>query len=79
VFHGRVEHGKAWLGDLQSKASGASITPIRRRSTFGLTSFDIERIGNGGLQARVVHVNPAGPVVRVELSPSSSACRFWWN
>ena len=67
VFHGRVEHGRAWLGDLQVEGVGqghhADSTPLYVRPH----ELDIDRLGNGGLQARVVHVNPAGPVVRVEL------------
>jgi len=62
-----VEHGKAWLGDLQVEGVGSEHNTDSTPFYVRPHELDIERIGNGGLQARVVHVNPAGPVVRVEL------------
>jgi sulfate transport system ATP-binding protein len=68
VFHGRLEHGKAWLGDLEVEGVGAD-QPQADSTPFYVRphEFEIERLANGGLRARVVHVNPTGPVVRVQL------------
>jgi sulfate transport system ATP-binding protein len=76
VFHGRIEHGRTWLGDVEVECVN------RRASSDGKAQPDlvhlyvrpheleVDRLGNGGLWARVEHVAPTGPVVRVELSAS---------
>jgi sulfate transport system ATP-binding protein len=65
VFHGRVEPIQAWL----SKVDGVN---HQNATSYYVRphELEIERIGSAGLQARIVHINPAGPVVRVELIAS---------
>ncbi len=71
VFHGRVEKGKAMLGafevdypayphDVSSQAT-AYVRPHE---------LDLERYPNGSstLPARVIQINPAGPIVKVRVS-----------
>ncbi|MBM3993839.1 MAG: sulfate/molybdate ABC transporter ATP-binding protein [Planctomycetes bacterium] len=67
VFHGRVEQGRAWLGNLEVPGIGSGAQADSTRLYVRPHELEIERIGTSGMQARVVHVNPAGPVVRVEL------------
>jgi len=69
VFHARVHNGRAILGNLEvdwpAPAHGeAQTAPIYVRPH----ELDIDHTPNGSrLQATVLHVNPAGPVVRIQL------------
>jgi sulfate transport system ATP-binding protein len=70
VFHGRVHQGRTLLGDLEvdcpeyaGQESGPATVYIRPHE------LDITHHANGtpSIRARVVHINPAGAVVRVQL------------
>jgi sulfate transport system ATP-binding protein len=70
VFHGRVHQGRTLLGDLEvdcpeyaGQGSGPATVYIRPHE------LDITHHANGtpSVRARVVHINPAGAVVRVQL------------
>lgn len=75
VFHGRVQRGRASLAGLEvdypehphdeSRPAAGYVRPHE---------LDIEREADGvpGLWARVVHVNPAGPVARVQLEAADT-------
>jgi sulfate/thiosulfate transport system ATP-binding protein len=67
VFHGRVEHGRAMLGNLEVHVAGDHHHADAASFYVRPHELDIERIATGGLSARVVHINPTGPMVRVEL------------
>jgi sulfate transport system ATP-binding protein len=79
VFHGRIEHGRTWLGDVEVECvnrRGAQSSPHAPREDHipdqvrlyvRPHELEIDRLEGGGLRARVVHVTPTGPVVRVEL------------
>jgi sulfate transport system ATP-binding protein len=69
IFHGRMERGRLVVGNVEVGCDGAD------HQDAGTTAFyvrphelDIERgADQRGLTARVLHINPAGPVVRVRL------------
>jgi sulfate/thiosulfate transport system ATP-binding protein len=70
LFHGRVEGDRAVVGALEVPLP-AGVTPVDGRAPvyFRPHLLDIhtkEPVG-GYFRARVVHVNPAGPLVKVEL------------
>ncbi|MBI3821072.1 MAG: sulfate/molybdate ABC transporter ATP-binding protein [Planctomycetes bacterium] len=61
IFHGRMEHGRAILG-VQEVGAGTSFY-VRPHE------LDIDRTpGEGALAALVHHINPAGSMVRVQLT-----------
>src|SRR5947207_4117340 len=75
LFHGRVHQGQARLGPLAVEApehAETQNTPV----TGYVRPFDIEiqRHKNGGstIEAVVRHVNPVGPIVRLELERSDT-------
>jgi sulfate transport system ATP-binding protein len=75
VFHGRVQQGMAILGGLQVDWPAYPHDEPRAASGYVRPhELEIERApgGGGGLAARVVHVNPAGAVTRVQLRPLDS-------
>jgi sulfate transport system ATP-binding protein len=67
IFHGRLERGKAVVGGIELAhggpgGDGEAAFYVRPHE------LEIERTPAGrGLAARVLHVNPAGPVARVQL------------
>jgi sulfate transport system ATP-binding protein len=70
VFHGRVHRGRAVLGNCEvhcpeydGHESVAAKVYVRPHEL----DIDHHANGSGGLPARVLHVNPAGPVARVQL------------
>ena len=70
LFRGRVEEGKAFIGPLEFDVSGHPQHEARIATLYIRPhQLEIEREGSGERQfrARVVHVNPAGPLVKVEL------------
>jgi sulfate transport system ATP-binding protein len=68
VFHGRIEHGQAFLGSLGSDVVAGEHHHVESASLYVRPhELDIDRLSSSGLAARIVHINPAGPVVRVEL------------
>ncbi len=73
IFHGRMERGRLVVGDVEvgydagdsaaDNGDGATALYVRPHE------LDIERgPETRGLAARVLHVNPAGPLVRVQLA-----------
>jgi sulfate transport system ATP-binding protein len=69
VFHGRLHRGRALLGGCEvlcpeyAGASGPAAVYVRPHEL----EVEHHANGSGGLPAKVVHVNPAGPVTRVQL------------
>jgi sulfate transport system ATP-binding protein len=57
VFHGRLEHGRLQLGD-----GGGTVGVRPHQLAIETTPVDGE-----GFRARVVHINAAGPMVKVQL------------
>jgi sulfate transport system ATP-binding protein len=70
VFQGRVKDGRATLGGVEFDWPHYPHAEAREASVYVRPhELDIERSPNGtpALRARVVHVNAAGPVTRVQL------------
>ncbi len=70
LFHCRVENGQAWLGDIPlplqggvNSAAGSAIGYVRPH----LLEIDRNANGQSHVQAVVQHINPVGPIVKVEL------------
>jgi sulfate transport system ATP-binding protein len=79
VFHGRVEHGKAHLSGLpglevsypdypHSEARDAAVY-VRPHELL----LEHHANGSAGIQAKVLHVNPTGSIVKVELGAVEDA------
>ncbi len=71
LFRGRVEEGKAFIGPLEFDVPGHSHHEARIATLYIRPhQLEIEREGGGERQfrARVVHVNAAGPMVKVDLT-----------
>jgi sulfate/thiosulfate transport system ATP-binding protein len=77
IFHGRMERGRLVVGDVEvnydavgrDHAGGANSADGDAALYVRPHELDIERSPlPGGLAARVLHVNPAGPLVRVHLT-----------
>jgi sulfate transport system ATP-binding protein len=76
VFHGRVRDGRAVLGNMEldcpeyaGQAEGPAAVYVRPHEL----EIDHHADGASSLKARVVHVNPAGSVTRVQLVDLESA------
>ena len=70
VFHGRVEGGRAVLGGLELAYPDYPHEEAQPATVYVRPhELEIDRTSNGrqALQAKVVHINPARPVVKVEL------------
>ncbi len=70
LFHGRVEDGQVYVGDIAMGLPGDAAPDAAEAKVYVRPHhFDIDRKpnGRGHFRARVVHVNPAGPQVKVEL------------
>jgi sulfate transport system ATP-binding protein len=70
VFHGRVHRGRAVLGDWEVSCpehAAAESSPAELYVRPHELELSPHANGSGGLRARVMHVNPAGPVTRVQL------------
>jgi sulfate transport system ATP-binding protein len=71
LFRGRVEQGKAFIGPLEFDVPGHPDREARIATLYIRPhQLEIEREGSGEQQfrARVVHVNAAGPMVKVDLT-----------
>jgi sulfate transport system ATP-binding protein len=70
LFHGRVEGGRAFVGDVEVDLP-RGLEPVDGRVPVfirpHLLDISADRPASGHFPARVVHVNPAGPMVKVEL------------
>jgi sulfate transport system ATP-binding protein len=70
VFHGRVRNGRALLGGVEIDYPDYSLDEEELAKVYVRPhELDIEPDANGasGVAARVLHVNPAGSVARVQL------------
>ena len=70
LFHARVEEGKAYVGTMAFDAPADEGREARLATLFirpHQLEIDLEAGGAKQFRARVVHVNPAGPLVKVEL------------
>jgi sulfate transport system ATP-binding protein len=75
VFHGRIHDGKAFLGDAELAYPESADSPARSAHVYVRPhEFDIlaQPEGPGSLQARVVHINPIGANIRVQLRLKSN-------
>jgi len=70
LFHARVEEGRAYIGDIavdlpEHARADAETALVYVRPHL----LEIDHLPNGGnnFRARVEHINPAGPLVKVEL------------
>ena len=66
IFHSRVVDGRPQFGKSASKESASGVTRMYVRPHLLEISRDVQT--EGSFKAKVVHTNPAGPVVRVELT-----------
>jgi sulfate transport system ATP-binding protein len=71
LFHGRVESGKAVIGRLAVDASRA--LPVDGNTTRVFVrphelDIDVQRTDGASVRARVLRIQSAGPLVRVELA-----------
>ena len=76
VFHGRVEGGKALLGPLAVDYPGHPQAEARPASGFARPyELDLGRHegAGGGFWATLRHVNPAGAVIKLELTDGNDA------
>ena len=65
-----MEQGKAWVGPVAFDAPAAESREARLATLFirpHQLEVEVERNGEQQFRARVTHVNPAGPLVKVEL------------
>lgn len=70
VFHGRIEKGKAVLGDFEVDYPNYSEeTPMPAKVYVRPHELDLEleQLAESSLRARVVHINPLGSITRVQL------------
>jgi sulfate transport system ATP-binding protein len=70
VFEGRLHRGRAVLGPWEVHCPEYAAHESETASVYVRPhELEIEHSanGNGSLRARVLHVNPAGPVIRVQL------------
>jgi sulfate transport system ATP-binding protein len=70
VFHGRVEHGKAVLPGLEVSYPDYPHPEARDAAVYVRPHelvLEHAANGSGGLEAKVLHVNPTGSTVKVEL------------
>ncbi|HJZ90305.1 MAG TPA: sulfate/molybdate ABC transporter ATP-binding protein [Gemmataceae bacterium] len=70
VFHGRLHEGKAIVGGVELDCPGSvehDSGPARVYVRPHELDIETAPAGNGRLSARVTHVNPAGPVTRVQV------------
>jgi sulfate/thiosulfate transport system ATP-binding protein len=70
LFHARVEQGKAWVGPVAFDAPAEAGREARLATLYirpHQLEVEVEQNGEQQFRARVTHVNPAGPLVKVEL------------
>src|SRR6185503_3563403 len=72
IFHGSVQGGRATLGSGGFDVEYPEYADAEARAATAFVrshELDIQRVRNGrpALQANVVHINPARPVVKVRL------------
>ena len=71
LFHGRVDGDRAIVGGMEVAAAAGCPAPVDGRAPVFIRPHQLEIHAvepyDGHVRARVVHVNPAGPLVKVEL------------
>jgi sulfate transport system ATP-binding protein len=70
LFHSRVEAGKAFLGELPIDLPAESTPDAKSAVVFvrpHLLEIERQRDGGDNFPARVIHINAAGPLVKVDL------------
>jgi sulfate transport system ATP-binding protein len=70
LFHARVEQGKAWVGPIAFDAPPGTGREARLATLYirpHQLEVEVEQNGEQQFRARVTHVNPAGPLVKLEL------------
>ena len=70
LFHGRVEHGKVYLGDMPMDLPAESAEDAKSALVFvrpHLLEIALEPNGEQHFRATVKHINAAGPLVKVDL------------
>jgi len=71
VFHGHVRNGRARLGELEVAYPDYDGADPRQITAF-VRSHELEinrtRAGRGALRARIIHINPTRPVVKVRVN-----------
>jgi sulfate transport system ATP-binding protein len=70
VFHGRVEHGKALLPGLEVSYPDYPHSESRNAAFYVRPhelALEHHKNGAGSMEAKVLHVNPTGSTVKVEL------------
>jgi sulfate transport system ATP-binding protein len=75
VFHGRIQDGKAFLGEAELAYPESAHLPSQSAHVYVRPhelDIVIEPDGPASLQARVVHINPIGSYIRVQLRLISS-------
>lgn len=74
IFHGRLEKGRAHLGHLQLEFPDYPHAAARPTSFYVRPhEFEIENAPNGrpSMRAKVLHLNPAGAITRVQVHVES--------
>ena len=70
LFHSRVEEGKVYLGELPIELPAESAPDAKSALVFvrpHLLEIEHQRNGGDNFQAKVTHINAAGPLVKVDL------------
>jgi sulfate transport system ATP-binding protein len=70
LFHGRVEHGKVTMGDINVESPNtidqrdAPVVGYVRPHDLAIAK---SRNGHETIEAKIQHINPVGPIIRLEL------------
>jgi sulfate transport system ATP-binding protein len=70
LFHGRVEEGKVFLGELPIELPAEGAPDAKSAMVFvrpHLLEIEHHRNGGDNFHAKVTHINAAGPLVKVDL------------
>ena len=70
LFHSRLHHGRAWIGDIAVDVpEHADANELAAIAYVRPHEIEVERAHNGeaAMAARVIHVLSVGPIVRLEL------------
>jgi sulfate transport system ATP-binding protein len=71
LFHSRVEEGKAYLGELAIELPAERAADAKSAMVFirpHLLEIEQHRNGGDNFHAKVIHINTAGPLVKVDLA-----------
>jgi sulfate transport system ATP-binding protein len=76
LFHSRIEEGKAFLGGLPIDLPAESAPNAKSALVFvrpHLLEIEHQRNGGDHFRAKIIHINAAGPLVKVELITDGGA------